>query len=605
MTSRADLPWRRVGLAALALAGASVAVFGVLSPPEHCPSVSATELRASATEAVDWFTRNQRPDGTWLYLYDADSDTAVPDYNVVRHMGAGMGLYQAASFGIPGALAGADRGTEWALDRLIRRDDWAAVRYRNEVSSGATALLVAGLAERRVGTGDGRYDELLDRLGRFLVAQTEPSGAVLAFYDVDAGRPVAGAYSKYYTGETYWALARLHRLFPGGSWGDVATRIGDYLATQRDAAEDLWPPIPDHWAAYGLAETAAFPDRVDGRPLTDDEVAYVRRQSGLFGSQVRWVSQRFGPWGILVRGPHVPRGGGYGVVGEGLTGLWRAAQADARLTDVREPLAERATCIAGLAIREQSDAAEARDFAAPERVRGAWFRDGETRVDDQQHALAALLRTVAIVDGAGGGDAAVAPGAGSVRSRPAPSAWLWLIALVAALDPGRVALGVPRRDRSRRDVAVVAAVGGLAGGLFVYLVSLASGPLLDAVDVSVPAFRIAAGTVGAIAGALALVRPAPSPEPALPGRGAALVPVAVPLVAGPALLFLALSANADRGAGVVALALAIAVVVLGIVAARMRVDGVSGRILRWATRATAAAAVVAAVLLVIDGVFAV
>jgi hypothetical protein len=44
---------------------------------------------------------------------------------------------------------------------------------------------------------------------------------------------------------------------------------------------------------------------------------------------------------------------------------------------------------------------------------------------------------------------------------------------------------------------------------------------------------------------------------------------------------------------------------LTVVAARVGVDGVSGRALRWATRATAAAAVVAAVLLVVDGVFAV
>ncbi|MGH9192233.1 MAG: MarC family protein, partial [Acidimicrobiales bacterium] len=215
------------------------------------------------------------------------------------------------------------------------------------------------------------------------------------------------------------------------------------------------------------------------------------------------------------------------------------------------------------------------------------------------------LRTVPIVDAAGAADSA-AGGTGSVvRSRPAPSAWLWLVALVAAANAGRVGLGVPRRDRSRRDVAAVAAVGGVAGGLVVYLVSLASGPLLDAFDVSAPAFRIAAGAVGAIAGAVALVRPAPSPEPALEGRGAALVPVAVPLVAGPALVVLALSAHADRGAGVVAVSLAIAVGLIAIVAPRVGVDGVSGRSLRWAARATAAAAVVAAVLLVVDGIFAV
>ncbi|HKA85401.1 MAG TPA: hypothetical protein VKD21_16130, partial [Acidimicrobiales bacterium] len=318
MPRRPRRPWTRVALAALAFGGIAVAVFGVLSPPERCPAVDAAGLRAAATETVDWFARNQEGDGRWLYLYDADHDAAAADYNVVRHMGAGMGLYQAAAAGIPGALQVADRGTAWALHRLVERDDWAAPRYRGEVSAGATALLVAGLAERRADTGDGRHDELLARLGRFLLGQTEPSGAVLAYYDAAAGRPVPGVYSKYYTGETYWALARLHRLFPGGPWGDAATRIGAYLATRRDVDEDLWPPIPDHWAAYGLAETVAFDDRGDGQPLTDAEVAYARRQAGLFGSQVRWVSQRFGPWGVAVRGPHVPRGGGYGVVGEGL-----------------------------------------------------------------------------------------------------------------------------------------------------------------------------------------------------------------------------------------------------------------------------------------------
>ena len=83
------------------------------------------------------------------------------------------------------------------------------------------------------------------------------------------------------------------------------------------------------------------------------------------------------------------------------------------------------------------------------------------------------------------------------------------------------------------------------------------------------------------------------------------MPVAVPLVAGPALVVVALSAHADRGAGVVALALGIAVGLVAVVATRVGVDGVRGRGLRWATRAMAAAAVVAMVLLVIDGVFAV
>ena len=105
---------------------------------------------------------------------------------------------------------------------------------------------------------------------------------MLASYDLAREAPVAGDYSKYYTGEAYWALARLHRAFPDEGWGEAADRIGAYLAKSRDEVEDHWPPIPDHWAAYGAAETVEFPER-GRRPLTEDEVDYARRQAELFG----------------------------------------------------------------------------------------------------------------------------------------------------------------------------------------------------------------------------------------------------------------------------------------------------------------------------------
>ncbi|MGH2796535.1 MAG: hypothetical protein ACRDM0_02415, partial [Thermoleophilaceae bacterium] len=393
----AGSPARRVWRAGLSLALILAAAFTVVAPPERCPSVTAGELRRSAQATVDWFVRNQEPDGAWLYLYDADDDSTPSEYNEVRHAGVTMGLYQAAAAGLPGALRSADRGTGWALDRLVRRDGWAALAGDGRVTTGATALLVAGLVTRREATGDTRYDDVLGRLGRFVLAQTEPSGAVLASYDSARGAPVAGEYSKYYTGEAYWALTRLHRAFPGEGWGQAANRIGAYLATSRDEVEDHWPPIPDHWAAYGVSETVEFPER--GRPpLTEDEVDYAREQAELFGIQARWLSQWHGPWGRLVRGTYEARGGWYGVVGEALTGWWLTAREEPRLADLRDPIAERATCIAGLAVTEQSDAEDAAGAVRPERVEGAWYRDGETRMDDQQHALAGLLRTIPIVE---------------------------------------------------------------------------------------------------------------------------------------------------------------------------------------------------------------
>jgi small neutral amino acid transporter SnatA (MarC family) len=598
MTDRPDEsgppPATRVWRAALALALLIAVAVVVVAPPERCPSVSAGELRRSAQASVDWFVRNQKPDGTWLYLYDAGRDSAASEYNVVRHTGAAMGLYEAAAEGLPGALRSADRGTEWALDTLLERDGWAAVEWAGEVRTGATALLVAGLALRREATADTRYDDVLERLGRFLLAQTEPSGAVLASYDPAAGAPVAGEYSKYFTGEAYWALARLHQAFPGEGWGEAADHIGAYLATSRDEVEGHWPPIPDHWAAYGLAETVEFPER--GRPpLTEQEVAYARRQAELFGGQVRWISQRFGPWGRFVRGSHVPRGGGYGVIGEGLTGLWLTAQKEPRLADLREPIAKRATCNAGLAVSAQSDHEDAADAARPERVEGAWFRDGETRMDDQQHALAGLLRTIPIVE-------ASEASSSSLPGDEPPSGWLWAAALVLALNPARAAFGIPRAGRSRRSVVGVAAVGGVIGGLAVSAAALAGAPLLDALDVSDPSFRIAAGIVAALAGAADLFRRPPAPEPALTGWNAALIPVAIPVVARPALLVLALGVGADRGVLVSAGAMATAIALLTGLVVACPTEGPGGRALRWAGRLLAAGLVACGVLLVASGV---
>jgi small neutral amino acid transporter SnatA (MarC family) len=590
------VPTRRLWTAGLALAVAVSFAFVVVAPPEHCPTVTAPKLRASAQATVDWFVRNQDEDGTWLYLYNADDDLIAAEYNAVRHSGVTMGLYQAAAAELSGALRSADRGTAWALDTLYEGDGWAAVEYLGEVPTGASALLAAGLAIRREATGDDRYDGALRRLGRFLLAQTEQTGAVLAQYDPVAGEPVAGEYSDYYTGEAYWALALLHRVFPDEGWGEAADRIGAYLATSRDEVEDNWPALPDHWAAYGAAETVEFPERGDP-PLTDAEAEYGRRQAELFGSATRWVSQQFGPWGEVVRGGDTPRGGGYGVISEALTGWWLVARAEPGMADLESPIAERAACIAGLAVDEQSDAEEAAGFASPERVEGAWLLDGETRMDDQQHALAGLLRTIPIVEAT-----AVSDSGGSDPGGGAPSGWLWAAALFLALNPARAACGIPRTGRSPQDAVRLAAAGGAIGGLAICVVAAIADPLLDTLDVSDPSFRVAAGIVAVIAGAADLFRRPPPPEPSLPGWRAALVPVAVPVVTRPALVVLALGAGADQDLLVVAAAMFAGIALLAGLVARTPTEGPGGRAMRWAGRLLAAGLVACGVVLGIDGV---
>ena len=235
-----------------------VVALGAVAPPERCPPVGAGELRRSAQSAVDWFVRNQHADGTWLYLYDADDDSAPPEYNLVRHAGAAMGLYQAAAAGLPRALRSADRGSSWALHRLLERNGWAAFGLPGQIDTGATALLAAGLAIRRETTGEERYDRVLRRLGRFLLAQTEPSGAVLAAPGAVHAAPTIMRGIVYFAtcSSCGSAASRAVKHGPDGTFG-VSARTGRRV-WKFGAGKYANPVVADAKRIYVTGRSAVF-----------------------------------------------------------------------------------------------------------------------------------------------------------------------------------------------------------------------------------------------------------------------------------------------------------------------------------------------------------
>ncbi|MFQ5517855.1 MAG: hypothetical protein ACE5E8_09805, partial [Acidimicrobiia bacterium] len=252
------------------------------------------------------------------------------------------------------------------------------------------SLLLAALAQRRAVTADDGYDALMKRLGRFLASQQLPSGAIAAFWDPATGKPVPDQYGRFATGEAFWGLAILNRLFPSEGWGRPALAVAHYLATERVASEGYAVRLADHWAAYGLAEFD--PGDLDG-VLVD----YARRLTGYFALTIRVESQRTGSGiNLLLRGYPGP-GAGIGTAGEGLGALLRLARRDPRLADVQPGLAERIGCMAGIMAGAQVDAEEASQFPRPGLTRGAWFYRDYTQMDDQQHVVSALLAALAAV----------------------------------------------------------------------------------------------------------------------------------------------------------------------------------------------------------------
>ena len=70
---------------------------------------------------------------------------------------------------------------------------------------------------------------------------------------------------------------------------------------------------------------------------------------------------------------------------------------------MRDKIGERAACGAGMLAQRQQTTRQAAAGPRPAVIEGAWYTEGVTRMDDQQHALAGLLRSRAILDARAGG----------------------------------------------------------------------------------------------------------------------------------------------------------------------------------------------------------
>jgi hypothetical protein len=385
--------WRGLGLVAVSWGVGALALRLTVASPEVCPAVTEEAAVEAAIAAAAWIERQQHDDGSYLYEYNIEADAAVPGYNSVRHAGVTMSLYQLAAEGYNDGLATADRGTEWMIRYLIHHDDWSALRDPNDggIESGGNALMLAALEQRRLATGDPVHDDLMRRLARFLLVLQQADGSFLLAWDITTEAPVPGIRSKYATGEAFWALTLMHRIFPGEGWDAHARLTADYLANDRDRVEkQKFPPWADQWAAYGFAEMATW-------GLDEDHIRYVRTLAERFGFLVRVESRRTDGWLSKALHGRRARAAGMGTWSEALDSLWRLASAEPRLADMKEKLAERAVCAAGMLVERQVDRQEARGFLSPDIAEGAWFTEDLTRMDDQQHALSGLIRAKTII----------------------------------------------------------------------------------------------------------------------------------------------------------------------------------------------------------------
>jgi hypothetical protein len=372
------------------LAVGAVVLRVAVVPAEVCPPVTAGQVEVAAEPAIGWLVAGQDSSGRFTYGYHRGEDRINPSYNEARHGGVVMSLYQAhAAVGSEAALAAADLGVSYAVADLFDHEDWVAWSPGGSVPVGPNALLLAGLAVRRLDTGDPGYDDLMRGIGRFLLSQQQSDGSVFDSWSSGAAVPGFGLYS---TGEAAWALALLERVFPGEAWGEAAARTLDYMATRRDRTEGRLTRLPDHWAAYALAE---LPPRL----RTAARIDYARDLAGFFGMRLRFEAQRRGDGINLALRWFPGPPAGVGTSAEGIGALRRLAVVEPALADIVVNVEERIVCTAGFMVRRQETPVSAAAWPRPELVAGAWFYRGSTQMDDQQHVLSSLLAAIPVLAG--------------------------------------------------------------------------------------------------------------------------------------------------------------------------------------------------------------
>ncbi len=368
--------------------GAAVIRIGVV-PAEACPAVTVDQVKSAAEAAVDWMVRGQEPSGRFTYGYYRGEDRVNTGYNEARHGGVTMSLFQAhAAIESDAALAAADLAVAYAMTDLLDNGDWVAWAPGGTVPVGPNSLLLAGLAVRRADTGDPVHDDLMRGIGRFLLQQQQPDGSV--FDSWRSGAPVR-AYGLYSTGEASWALALLERVFPGEGWGEAAGLTLDFMATRRDRVEGRLSRLPDHWAAYTVAE---LPPHL----LTPLRIEYARDLAGFFGMRLRFEAQRRGDGINLALRWFPGPPAGVGTSQEGIGALHGLAVSEPALADIVPNIEDRIVCTAGFMVQRQETAATAAMWRRPELVEGAWFYRGYTQMDDEQHVLSGLLSAIPVLE---------------------------------------------------------------------------------------------------------------------------------------------------------------------------------------------------------------
>jgi N-acylglucosamine 2-epimerase (GlcNAc 2-epimerase) len=347
--------------------------------------IDRERINRAARVGGDYLIRAQKPDGSFHYNYDPYAESASErDYNILRHAGATIALFQLYEATHATRYVEAARRAVAYLKSRFRRARPGEAFYvldddgKAKLGANGLALIVLALQMRLDARSADPASAL--RLANLILHMQARDGAFASYYDLQ-GEP-EDRQSLYYPGEALLGLIELYRLTGDQRLIEAARRGADYLIETQTRMATL---PPDAWLMQALE--GLFAIKPDSR--------YARHAIALAEAM---ISMQYTPThayvAVYVGGyrPGVPRATPAASRAEGLLSALRLARltGDARAATIAEAL----KLSARFQLSQQFTADNSFYLARPERVAGG-FRESLTsariRIDYVQHNISALL----------------------------------------------------------------------------------------------------------------------------------------------------------------------------------------------------------------------
>ena len=226
--------------------------------------VDLQKLERAIQLGTDYMVRACDEEGRFDYLGHLDPEVIIyPEYNIVRHAGAMMGLAVAHQFKpqdtIRQALLRADRFLKKnCLGPVKDQPDMLAVWSRPEVTLvkkevraklGSAGLGLVSLAQLEAIAPGTTSREDLRKLAAFILFMQKGDGSFYAYYVPSKGGRVESVDAMYFAGEAALGLLMLYALDPDPRWLESAGKAIRYLAISQ---VDKIPTSPDQWVLQAV-----------------------------------------------------------------------------------------------------------------------------------------------------------------------------------------------------------------------------------------------------------------------------------------------------------------------------------------------------------------